>query len=82
MVTYASNIFYILEQDREKAEKLKFEKFAKEEGDFFFFKEIYNEFITFHEIKGDLKRKGEIRNWVQSHYLNIKTLYQVMELEK
>ena len=77
MVTQASNIFFIKELDREKADKLKFEKFAKEEGDFFYFKQIYQEFIRLFE-----RKKSEERQWVRNHYLNIKTLHQVRELER
>ena len=44
MVIHASNIFYMREEEREAAEKNKFEEFSHSEGDFFFFLKIYKKF--------------------------------------
>lgn len=72
MVVNVSNLFYIRPEDREKADKKKFEKLSDQHGDFFFLENIYNQFINYYN-----KRQTEtMRWWAKDHFLSLKTLNQ------
>lgn len=78
MVVNATNLFYIKPEEREHADKTKFEKLSDEGGDFFFFQHIYSSFIKLYHSKDNKK----LNDWIYNHYLSKKTLNQVRELER
>ena len=76
MVIHSSSLFFVPKLDREICEAIKFREFSNQDGDFFFFRNIYNQFMSY--FLG--RRRDEMRNWVRQHYLNFKALHQVREL--
>lgn len=51
MVVSSANLFYVRPEDRERAEKTKFDKLADESGDFFFLQKIYSKFKSLYDRK-------------------------------
>ena len=51
MVVSSSNLFYAPAEDREACEKIKFEEFKNKDGDFFFFKNIFEKFMNLFQSK-------------------------------
>lgn len=48
MVVNATNLFYIRPEEREMAEKKKFDKLSDKDGDFFFLLNIYRQYIEYY----------------------------------
>ncbi len=79
MVINSSNVFTFLNQfdkDRDNLDQVKFSKFSDGRGDFFYLLNIYDEFMYHCQHS----QPYELNNWLQSRFLNKKTLFQVKEL--
>lgn len=48
MIVNSTNLFYIRPEEREMAEKKKFDKLSDKDGDFFFLLNIYRQYITYY----------------------------------
>lgn len=75
MILSAGNLFRITENFKELGDYAKYKHFSHEKGDFFFLKNIFDQFklIVNHD-------RRELNEWLQKSFLIKKTLLQVKDL--